>query len=164
MREALKGVLIFLFLASASAGALALIGARVPIVVKVALASVLVLVAGGLAYSSWVRPTGYLGSEAWYQLSPWRETILFVLMVAGMLSRVLAVAIEDRDKALHRNRSARGTIAVDGWNLLYPLLFSAITFGGVLASVGDRILDWSTVILAYQNGFFWQTMLKSKSN
>lgn len=157
----MSGAYLFLFIAVLAGAALGLVRSHISTVVKMILLTMLALVAVVLVY--WTSPQRHLGVFAWYQQTPWREGILFSLMLAGMTSRVLAVAIETRRRRIHHNANGANRLGVDIWDLFYPLLFSAMTFGVVLANVGDRVLDWSTVILAYQNGFFWQTILKSHS-
>jgi hypothetical protein len=43
------------------------------------------------------------------------------------------------------------------------LLFSVMTFGALLTQVGESRLTVAVIVLAFQAGFFWQTILKQPS-
>jgi hypothetical protein len=102
--------------------------------------------------------TPTLGSEAaWFNRSPFRELILFVEMVFGMVARVLSVAIEHRNNVEFERR---GSVKVDRWDFIYPMLFAVPTFGALLSQAGTEKLDVIIGTLAFQTGFFWQTILK----
>jgi hypothetical protein len=53
---------------------------------------------------------------------------------------------------------------LDPWDFSRPFLVSVATFGGLLSQIGDRRLDWATLALSFQTGFFWQTLLKRKQD
>jgi hypothetical protein len=96
-----------------------------------------------------------LGPEAsWWNNSPYRELILFALMLVGMVARVLSVAIESRKT----NKEAG--LSVDRWVFVYPMLFAVPTFGALLSQIQTEVLALTHVVLAFQTGFFWQTILK----
>jgi len=107
----------------------------------------------------------FLGEVAWYDETPAREVILFLLMLAGMAARSLSVAIEERRQEAMKLGTAGQPVAsvplrIDVWELFYPMLFSVITFGALLSQVGDGTLNVAAVVLAFQTGFFWQTVIK----
>jgi hypothetical protein len=96
-----------------------------------------------------------LGAEdRWFNTSPFRELILFSLMLVGMIARVLSVAIENR------GRNNNKGVVVDRWDFVYPMLFAVPTFGALLSQTHSETLALTNVILAFQTGFFWQTILK----
>jgi uncharacterized membrane protein YhdT len=98
-----------------------------------------------------------LGPERWFNVSPIRETLLFVLMVFGMVARVVSEAIE-------RQRNTAGvavTPQVSRWDFVYPLLVSVPTFGALLSQTSGDTLTTPIVVLSFQTGFFWQTVLKA---
>ena len=76
-------------------------------------------------------------------------------MLLGMAARTLSLAIE---------QSRRGDnirqLNVDLWDFVYPFLVAFITFGAVMAQVGSSALSLTGLIFAFQNGFFWQTLMK----
>jgi hypothetical protein len=100
-----------------------------------------------------------LRETAWYQTSPYREIILFVFMVFGMLARVLSAAIEERRSQVRQGNVAPA-LRLDIWESAYPLLFSVMTFGALLTQVGKNKLTVAVIVLAFQTGFFWQTIIK----
>jgi hypothetical protein len=130
---------------------------RISQLIRVATIVVIAIVVYGLTV---IEGPVHLGEQLpWYQASPYREIILFVFMIFGMMARVLSAAIEER-----RNRMRDGTQApglnLDFWESTYPLLFSVITFGALLTQVGDNNLGVTVIVLAFQTGFFWQTIIK----
>jgi len=66
------------------------------------------------------------GEPRWFDTSPFREFILFTLVLLGMIARVVSVAIESQ----------------------------------LLSQVRGETLVLTDVVLAFQTGFFWQTILK----
>ena len=122
-------------------------------------------VALGLAWFGMAAGSSFLGSKAWYDGSPWREIFLLVLMMAGMAARYFTSAIEDRRERLKSlARKGQREVAVpltfDVWEFSYPFLFSVVTFGSLLGQIKDQDVSLTTVLLSFQTGFFWQTLLK----
>jgi hypothetical protein len=106
----------------------------------------------------WV-PT-FLGADAWYESSPAREILLFVLMGLGMLARMVSLAIEERRAYRLKNPGKPvPKLTLDHWELAYPFLSSAICFGALIDATGEREFDVVVALFAFQNGFFWQTIL-----
>jgi hypothetical protein len=96
-----------------------------------------------------------LGPEAsWWNTSPWRELILLALMVVGMIARVVSVAIEKRGS------TKAAALSVDRWDFVYPMLFAVPTFSALLSQIQAESLALTHVALAFQTGFFFQTILK----
>ena len=87
--------------------------------------------------------------------SPFHELVLFVCLLVGMIARVLSLAIEQREK-----RKVDTGLRIDKWQFIYPLLFAVPTFGGLLSQIQTKHLGVADVVLAFQTGFFWQTILR----
>lgn len=104
----------------------------------------------------------FLDATAWHNRSPWRETILFGTMLAGMACRSLAEAIEARRSQIAATARAgrRPPLRVDWWEFAYPFLVSAITFAPVVESPIAQKIGFGAIAFSFQNGFFWQTILK----
>jgi hypothetical protein len=120
---------------------------------RVALALLItVVVAGGLIFTG----PSYLGKEQWFDKSPFREFFLFAMMVLGMAARVLSLAIEEYKT---KKDPAKG-LEMSRWDFVYPLLFAVPTFGALLSQIGSETITFANVVLSFQNGFFWQTILK----
>ncbi len=96
----------------------------------------------------------------WPVLTPYREAILFVVMLTGMMARMLSLAIEKRRAALDAAPNASVSLHIDRWEFVYPTLVAVPTFGAVLGQFPSGGLDVPILALAFQNGFFWQTILK----
>jgi hypothetical protein len=92
--------------------------------------------------------------ESWWNTSPAKELLLFGSMLLGMAARVLSVAIE------HRKSNPGEGLAVDRWDFVYPMLFAVPTFGAVLSQARTEAVGVVEFVLAFQTGFFWQTILK----
>jgi hypothetical protein len=107
----------------------------------------------------------FLGATAWYDRSPYKEICFLLFMLVGMVVRYLASAIEERRatiKEFEKNgqRDAKVKLRFDAWEFSYPLLFSVVTFGGLLTQIKDGNISAANLILSFQNGFFWQSLLK----
>ncbi|MCX5733140.1 MAG: hypothetical protein NTW68_02265 [candidate division NC10 bacterium] len=102
------------------------------------------------------RGTTYLGNKQWFDTSPYRELLLFALMLFGMAARVLSLAIEQQ----RAGKKGSGKLEVSRWDFVYPMLFAVPTFGALLSQIGYDSLTLSNAILSFQTGFFYQTILR----
>ena len=92
-----------------SALALLLNQRRRPILLQLSGAAAIILVFAVVAFL--LSDLSFLSNTVWYDRSPWREMILFVLMAVGMLARVVSVAIESRREEIKRLSSDKGSYA-----------------------------------------------------
>jgi hypothetical protein len=103
------------------------------------------------------------GPRLWYESTPYRELLLFLAMVLGMAARYLTRAIEERrrkiQEAATKAQTERVPLELDLWEFIYPMLVSVITFGALLHQLDSERLTLANVILSFQTGFFWQTLL-----
>jgi hypothetical protein len=90
--------------------------------------------------------------------SPIREFILFVLLLTGMIARVVSLAIERRET--NGVVTPATSLNIDRWQFVYPMLFAVPTFGALLSQLPTPNLSIADSVLAFQTGFFWQTILK----
>jgi hypothetical protein len=110
-----------------------------------------------------------LSDSTWYDVSPSRELLLFALMSAGMACRYLTRQIERRSEKIRKLERASGEfdkprIEFDAWEFSYPFFVSVVTFAAVLSQIQGEHLGLADVILSFQTGFFWQTVLASRAN
>lgn len=119
------------------------------------LAGLILAIAVAAVVFHFARPIT-LGREHWYNISPVRELILFVLMLSGMAARVVSLAIERAQTG-----GMTGTPQMNKWDFIYPMLFAVPTFGALLSQISAESLTIANVILSFETGFFWQTILKS---
>jgi hypothetical protein len=108
-----------------------------------------------------------LGDTLWYNQSPATELWLFMVMVIGMAASYLTKQIDGRriliaEKAKSGDRSFT-PLEFDFWEFINPMLVSVITFGAVLQALGGKELDLASIILSFQTGFFWQTVLAKRA-
>lgn len=82
---------------------------------------------------------------------PWVGVAYFVTMVLGMLAHTTWDAISKR-------KAGKDPI-FDRWLYLRPALVAPIIFIAVLKLVGGTSFDFAALLLSFQNGFFWQTIL-----
>lgn len=127
-----------------------------------AAAAALLLVAG-IAY--FLSPPPRLGPDDWFEQSPWKEGLLLLAMLVGMAARSLDQVIELRSQEIAQLRAAgkprrKPKLRLDPWDFSRPFLVALPTFGGLLGQISDQLLGWALVVLAFQTGFFWQTVLK----
>jgi hypothetical protein len=127
--------------------------------------SIVAILAGVLAAYISARDTSYLGEESWYDASPWREIIFLLLMLIGMASRYFTHAIEQRREEVKRLKAegqdaSKVRLQFDVWEFSYPLFFAVVTFGGLLGQIQDGGVTLTHLVLSFQTGFFWQTLIK----
>ena len=121
-----------------------------------------------IGFASLIQPESFLGNTAWYNRTPYKEICFLVLMLLGMVVRYFAYAIEQRRDRIAQLRKggepdSKLSLQFDVWEFSYPLLFSVVTFGGLLGQVKDGNLTVANVMLSFQSGFFWQTLLKKSA-
>jgi hypothetical protein len=92
------------------------------------------------------------GVVSFLTLIPWREISLYFVMLVGMAAKYLFDAIDKTNK-----------IEFKKWQLFKPMLISPIVFGVVYGSIGENTPLLMNLIFAFQNGFFWQTVLNRYS-
>jgi len=120
---------------------------------------------GGVVVGFYLREPRLLSGVAWYARSPWREALFLIIMLSGMAVRSLDEAIEARSRRIAELRKkgdleTKPGLSLDPWDFSRPFLVAVPTFGALLAQIGDQGPSWSLLVLAFQNGFFWQTLLK----
>jgi hypothetical protein len=102
----------------------------------------------------------------WYDNTPVREIILFVVMLLGTVARYITKAIEERRTKILALRETgkpfeKPGLEWDTWEFSYPLFVSIVTFGALLSQVKEPSLSLASIVLGFQTGFFWQTILAS---
>jgi hypothetical protein len=107
-----------------------------------------------------------LGESSWYNTTPWREIFFFMAMIFGMVANPLGLAIKDRHKEIRKLRKQGKTetpkLFLDKLELARPLLLSGVVFGVLYPQIADKGLSLATFTMAFQNGFFWENVLKQR--
>ncbi|UCH94863.1 MAG: hypothetical protein JSV88_32040 [Candidatus Aminicenantes bacterium] len=81
---------------------------------------------------------------------PWLEIGLYFIMLLGMVSKYLFDAIGEKK---------RKKIKFNKWQFIKPFLVSPMIFAAVYAMIPETTSALLLLIFAYQNGFFWHTVL-----
>lgn len=106
-----------------------------------------------------------LGGEAWYQIEPYCWILVYIVMLLGMAASVLTKAIDERNAKLARctkdEKKKQIKLSIDFYDFLYPFLISFITFGSVYSHLGEKQMALMSFILAFQTGFFWETIVNT---
>jgi hypothetical protein len=81
---------------------------------------------------------------------PWLEIGLYFIMLLGMASKYLFDAIGEKK---------RKKIKFNKWQFIKPFLVSPMIFVAVYSMTPETTSAFLLLIFAYQNGFFWHTVL-----
>jgi hypothetical protein len=115
---------------------------------------------GALITIGLARVVGTRGSIAWWQQPLWRNVLLYAIMLAGMMFRVVWDQLEawrqlKAQAGVRRHRRPQ----FDFWEFVYPVLPSLALFQGVLWLAGQNELTFQLCLASFQNGFFWHALL-----
>jgi hypothetical protein len=156
---------VYLFLGLVVLGALVggALSKKMRAVLRIALLISALVVAALIAFLLLAEKPILMGdSERWFARTPWREVLSFLAMVLGMFCKYFWDLIE-----LRRSQTAqvsatthRPPLQFDFWDFIQPLLVAGIIFSGILEVQKD--LSLSTFLFSFQNGFFWQAVLRNR--
>ena len=106
-----------------------------------------------------------LGGEAWYQLEPYSWILVYIVMLLGMFVSVLTKAIDKRKAKIAQyakvEEKKQVELSIDVYDFIYPFLLSFLTFGTVYSQLEENQMAFTSFILAFQTGFFWDTIVNS---
>jgi len=103
------------------------------------------LVIGGV----WGPTTTQKGPPDMFQQPLWLQIALYFSMLVGMASKYLFDAIGEGNKVEFRK-----------WQFFKPMFVSPIIFAAIYSKVGEDSPVVLLLIFSFQNGFFWQSVLK----
>jgi len=106
------------------------------------------------------EPLSHSISKPWWSTSPWQELLLFLAMILGMTAKTVWDAIEARRTRMRRASGDRG-LRIDPWEFAQPMLVSVIVFGAVIGAKQPAGIPG--LVFSFQNGFFWQTVLRKQT-
>ena len=95
----------------------------------------------------------------WYEDTPWKQLIALFLTMFGMADKYLFDVIKDRKQSKSIEKLPL-PLKFDIWEFIQPFLVSFIVFGAFWNMHGDEELKVTWLVISFQNGFFWQTVLK----
>jgi hypothetical protein len=97
----------------------------------------------------------------------WRLVVAFVSMLSGMAASYLNKLINERrakiEKLRRKGDLSKPGLDFDLWDFLQPFVVSLITFGAIAAR-GNGSDVVTNILLGFQTGFFWQTVLSHQSH
>ncbi len=112
-----------------------------------------------LAFFVWVLEVPLRAAgQPWYETPPYKQGVALGFMVLGMAGKYLFDVIEAR-----RQKKAQGhtnpKLEFDRWDFFQPFIISFMVFGAFWNVHGHEALSISCLVISFQNGFFWQTIL-----
>ena len=87
------------------------------------------------------------------ELSSWTALIYFAAMVAGMLAQTIWQALQQR--------KVKSAPVFDKWEFVKPALVAPIVFIAVYHNIAQAQTTVVMLLFSFQNGFFWQTVLRT---
>jgi len=94
----------------------------------------------------------------WYEDTPWKQIIALSLTILGMAAKYLHDVIVERRHSKSAG-SSPPPLNIDVWEFILPFLVSFIVFGSFWNAQGDQTIDVMWLVISFQNGFFWQTVI-----
>jgi hypothetical protein len=101
-----------------------------------------------------------MGANDWWQQPLWRNLLLYLVMFAGMMFRVVSDQLDawrqhNAQPGVRKRRRPR----FDFWDFVTPVIPSLALFQGVLWLADKNELNMQLCIASFQNGFFWHALL-----
>jgi hypothetical protein len=117
-----------------------------------------VLISGYLASFYYPGGFGYAQASKDGHASPWGIVLLAVLMVAGIFSSFVFEKAKQEGRGVTAVGPALRSIFND-FQFVAALFVSPLIFNSIYALTNQNPETIGDFLLAYQNGFFWQTVL-----
>jgi hypothetical protein len=91
------------------------------------------------------------------------ELVLFATMILGMSAKYLWDQIESRRKKNENlpPGAPKHRLEFDFWDFVQPLLVAGIIFAAVIQISSE--LNLTSGLFSFQNGFFWQTVIRRRA-
>ncbi|MBR0684443.1 hypothetical protein JQ594_00825 [Bradyrhizobium manausense] len=90
------------------------------------------------------------------EASRWSALAYFVAMVVGMIAQTIWHALQ--------NRQPNAAPSIDKWEFLKPALVAPIVFVAVYQNIAQPQVSVAMLLFSFQNGFFWQTVLRKSDS
>jgi hypothetical protein len=88
------------------------------------------------------------------EAASWTSLVYFLAMVAGMVAQSIWHALQ--------NRRPNKPPVFDKWEFVKPGLVAPIVFIAVYRNISELHVSIVMLLFSFQNGFFWQTVLRAK--
>jgi hypothetical protein len=118
-----------------------------------------------LAITFFVSEPITLGVLHWYNATPCREIFLLMTMILGMMTNPIIRTLKDHRVENRKLKKQGGSLkkimsSLDATDFLLPIFCIIPTFGGLWSQLGDQALSPATIAVAFENGFFWENILR----
>jgi hypothetical protein len=87
------------------------------------------------------------------ETASWTSLVYFVAMVVGMIAQSIWHALQ--------NRKPNKPPIFDKWEFVKPALVAPIVFIAVYRNISEPQISIVMLLFSFQNGFFWQTVLRT---
>ncbi|WP_298257289.1 hypothetical protein [Bradyrhizobium sp.] len=87
------------------------------------------------------------------ETASWTSLVYFVAMVVGMIAQSIWHALQ--------NRKPNKPPIFDKWEFVKPALVAPIVFIAVYRNILEPQVSMVMLLFSFQNGFFWQTVLRT---
>ncbi len=112
-------------------------------------------------------PTSPQARVNWYENPYSKVSILALFMILGMVTNYTYDYLQARIRAKDAAAQGRGKAKLPPFiweKFLSPIIVSGLVFAVIWKAVGAEKLALTTILVSYQNGFFWQTLLSEKAD
>jgi hypothetical protein len=120
---------------------------------------VIVPAVGAIALLVSMGAIGTRGAVSWWREPLWRNLVLYAVMFAGMMFRVVSDRLEVWRQQKEQPGARRRRPRFDFWDFVYPVMPSLALFQAVLWGAENKELSLQLCLASFQNGFFWHTLL-----
>jgi len=96
----------------------------------------------------------------WYNKTPYKQLLTFVILLLGIISKHILDTLKANDKEIVNQNKRKYNIFRRLVKLfLKPFIASVIVFSIFWQAHGNEQLTFNYLIISFQNGFFWQTLI-----
>ena len=97
--------------------------------------------------------------QSWYEITPWKQITLIVGTLFGMIINYLLEYFQARIRAKESEKKQKMPKFI--WEkIALPFIVAVLVFGYFWEQHGKEPISVSILLISFQNGFFWQTVLE----
>jgi len=128
------------------------------VIIKIVLLLLLAVLVS-IAFLIWAGPPVRSPDQSWYEIAPWRQILLITTTLFGMVSNYLLEYFQARIKA----KESKGKVKMPKFvweKIALPFIIAILVFGYFWEQHGKEPMNFAIMLISFQNGFFWQTVLE----
>lgn len=96
--------------------------------------------------------------QSWYEITPWKQIVLVISTLFGMISNYLLEYFQAR---IDTKKSGGKRMPKFIWEkIALPFIVAILVFGYFWEQHGKEPINVRIMLISFQNGFFWQTVLE----